>query len=253
MSRLTARFSGPRSMDAKVTNISGKLLWRGSLSMTISFTIPTLELGVERSGKERLALAAQALPDQGFALLRSTGLGYRAVSKPELGALVAKLSSPADRLSFSIADPICLVVQRQEIEGGFYSLAPPYGRVIAVQPAGLTIAHEVGLELAHEAALASNLASFGVAPMSSLGDVGFWQPTGMSPTMPGLEPCPPLPPEGRPPGQPFLDRKHQFVHFPMISVCSRDGEECLHFSFHRIPDPANPPRAWCGYCGREWL
>jgi len=220
--------------------------------MAISFTIPTVELGVERSSKERFALAIENLPDQGYALLRSAGLGYRVVSKQELGALVVGMSSPSDRLSFSTADPIFLAMQRQQIEESFHSLAPPRGRVIAVQPEGLAIAYEVGLEPTTEAAFVTNLDGFGVLTMS-LSDVGTSEPTGRSPTMPDLVFCPILPPEARPPGQPFLERNHKFVHFSGFSICSRDGAKCGHANFHRIPDLANPPRAYCGRCGSKRL
>ncbi|HXU44756.1 MAG TPA: hypothetical protein VN783_04465 [Thermoanaerobaculia bacterium] len=220
--------------------------------MDFSFTVPTLELGVERSGMERLAQAVRTLPDQGYALLRSAGSEYRAVSKPELGELVVKMSSPADRLSFIDADPICLVAQQDEIEERFLRLVPPRGRVIAVRPSGLAVAHEARLELAHEVALASSLAGFEVVPMT-VSDVGLSQPTGVSlPTL-DLVLCPLLPPTGRPPGQPFLERGHRFVHYFGFSVCSRDGAECRHEGHHRIPVPNNPLRTQCGRCGSRRL
>jgi hypothetical protein len=225
--------------------------------MAISFTVPTLELGVERSDQRRIRWAIDTLPDEGYALLRSAGLGYRVVSRPELSALIDKMSSSGDRLKFTIADPISTVVRREEIQDHFHSLSRPYGRVIAINPAGSEIAHDTGLAPAPEAALALNLADFSVA---SLSDADLVVPPlggGLTlvpyPVPPPWVPCPLLRPALRPRSQPFLERDHKFVHNSGFSVCLLDGEVCRHATFHRIPDLDYPLHAHCGRCGSTRL
>jgi hypothetical protein len=210
--------------------------------MPVTFTVPALELGVERATNERLSRALGRLQESDFALLRSPS-GYRAFSRPEFEELFAKMRSPGHVVHITDPDPI--EAHWEKIIPRIHDLAPLRHRVISVHGSGLEIAHDPEIIPTIDMALAGLAVLPGNVQASSLAG-GIYPPIFVLPGGSGGagEPrrCPELRPFERPANQPYLERAHTFYHLQSYSFCLKADAECTHPRLQRF-------HGHCGRCG----
>lgn len=200
--------------------------------MRLKQKIPLFELDVRDLTTGRLQLVLPEMESDDWLLVHQEGRGYCALNCKEARNLASEVKE-GTIFTLEKADPVVYEdLSSGEIESQLDERSPERRRMLFVGDNAIRVVFE------------TTMAAGGAM------DIGIFRPEGVPPVVSG---CPILSPKDRPPGQPWLERDHEFSASSVGTywICGLCGDRCVHPPEQRLPMAAS--NTSCGRCGATGL